>query len=131
MNRRVYVLMAWGVALAVTFGGGVAAQQGPIKIGLIVPLTGVFSANGRDVANGLAMALNQVGNKVAGREIQVLTEDEGTPAQALTKARKLVEFDRVDVLMGPLRADSGLALHDYIVEQKIPAIYLIVSADDI
>jgi len=132
MRRYLHVFVACAVVLTLLVPGGpVTAQQGPIKIGLIVPLTGVFAPNGRDMANGLAMALNQVGNKVAGREIQVLTEDEGTPGQALTKARKLVEFDRVDVLMGPLRADSGLAMRDYIVEQKIPAIYPIVSADDL
>ena len=131
MTRWRHLGAALGMTALLAVGGGAAAQQGPIKIGLIVPLTGVFAANGRDMANGLALALARVGDKAAGREIQVLTEDEGTPAQALTKARKLVELDRVDLLAGPLRADSGLALRDYIDQQKIPAMYLIVSADDI
>jgi branched-chain amino acid transport system substrate-binding protein len=133
MNRYLCVLVAWAAALTVGLhGGGVAAQQGPIKIGLIVPLTGVFSSNGRDMANGLALGLAQAGNKPAGREIQVLTEDEqGTPAVALTKARKLVELDKVDLLVGPLLASSGYALRDYIDEQKIPALYPVVSADDL
>ena len=132
MRQYLHGLVACAVVLALLApGAAISAQQGPIKIGLIVPLTGVFSANGRDAVNGLTLALAQAGNKVAGREIQIFTEDEGTPGQALTKARKFVELDRVDLLMGPLRADSGLALRDYIVEQKIPAIYPIVSADDI
>lgn len=132
MRQVLHVLVACVVALALLAPGPVGAQQGPIKIGLIVPLTGVFAPNGRDMADGLAMALNQVGNKAAGREIQVLIEDEqGTPAVALTKARKLVEFDKVDLLMGPLLASSGYALRDYIIQQKIPAIYPIVSADDL
>ena len=133
MNRYLSALAAWGAALAVLVGsGGAGAQQGPIKIGLIVPLTGVFSPNGRDMANGFALGLSQAGNKAGGREIQVLTEDEqGTPAVALTKARKLVELDKVDILVGPLLASSGYALRDYIDEQKIPALYPIVSADDL
>ena len=133
MSRYFCSLVALGMALALAVAGSeVSAQQGPIKIGLIIPLTGVFSPNGRDMANGLALALSQVGNKVAGREIQVLTEDDqGTPAQSLTKARKLVELDKVDLLMGPLTANSGYALRDYINEQKIPSIYPIVSADDL
>ncbi len=132
MRQVLHVLVACAVALALLAPGPVGAQQGPIKIGFIVPLTGVFAPNGRDMADGLAMALNQVGNKAAGREIQVVTEDEqGTPAVALTKARKLVEFDKVDLLMGPLLASSGYALRDYIIQQKIPAIYPIVSADDL
>lgn len=113
-------------------GSATFAQPGPIRIGLIVPLTGVFSPNGRDMVNGLSLALAQIDRKVAGREVQVLTEDDqGTPAQSLTKARKLVELDKVDMLMGPLTANSGYALRDYLDEQKIPAIYPIVSADDL
>src|SRR6266576_5453611 len=132
MARCLHLVAAVGMAaLLAVWGSAAAAQQGPIKIGLIVPLTGVFAANGRDMANGLALALARAGGKAAGREIQVLAEDEGTPSQALTKARKLVELDRVDLLAGPLRADSGLALRDYIDQQKIPAMYLIVSSDDI
>jgi branched-chain amino acid transport system substrate-binding protein len=50
---------------------------------------------------------------------------------ALTKARKIVELDKVDLLMGPLLASSGYALRDYIDEQKIPALYPVVSADDL
>jgi branched-chain amino acid transport system substrate-binding protein len=133
MSRYVYglVALAIGVALALA-GSETSAQQGPIKIGLIVPLTGVFASNGRDMVNGFALGLAQVGNKIAGREIQVITEDDqGTPAQSLSKARKLVELDKVDLLAGPLSANSGYALVDYIKEQKIPALYPVVSADDL
>src|SRR5438105_15423558 len=111
MVRCLHLVAAVGMAALLAFSGGAAAaQQGPIKVGLIVPLTGVFAANGRDMANGLALALARAGGKAAGREIQVLAEDEGTPAQALAKARQLVELDRGEMPAGPVRADSGLAL---------------------
>ena len=133
MRRDLFRLMACGMALALLAAGSPAgAQQGPIKIGLIVPLTGVFSPNGRDMVNGFTLALGQVGNKAAGRDIQVITEDDqGTPPQTLTKARKLVELDKVDLLVGPLAASSGYVLRDYVDEQKIPALYPVVSADDL
>jgi len=133
MRRDLFRLMACAMALALLAAGGPAdAQQGPIKIGLIVPLTGVFSPNGRDMANGFTLALGQVGNKAAGRDIQVITEDDqGTPPQTLTKARKLVELDKVDLLVGPLAASSGYVLRDYVDEQKIPALYPVVSSDDL
>jgi branched-chain amino acid transport system substrate-binding protein len=109
-----------------------ATESGSVKIGLIMPQTGTFSQNGRDVVNGLMLALSQVGNKAAGRQIKVLVEDDqGTPAQSLSKARKLVELDKVDVLMGPLTSNSGYALRDYLDENRIPAVYPIVSADDL
>src|SRR5437588_9884563 len=102
MGRCLRLVAAVGMAALLAFSGSPAAsQQGPIKVGLIVPLTGVFAANGRDMANGLALALARAGGKAAGREIQVLAEDEGTPAQALTKARKLGELGRGGVLAGP------------------------------
>ena len=133
MRRDLFRLMACAMALALLAAGGPAdAQQGPIKIGLIVPLTGVFSPNGRDMVNGFTLALGQVGNKAAGRDIQVITEDDqGTPPQTLTKARKLVELDKVDLLVGPLAASSGYVLRDYVDEQKIPALYPVVSSDDL
>ena len=133
MRRDLFRLMACAMALALLAAGGPAdAQQGPIKIGLIVPLTGVFSPNGRDMVNGFTLALGQVGNKAAGRDIQVITEDDqGTPPQTLTKARKLVELDKVDLLVGPLAASSGYVLRDYVEEQKIPALYPVVSSDDL
>jgi len=111
------VLVAVGAALVA--GPGAAAPRGPIKIGLIVPLTGVFAPNGRDMVNGLQLAFSQVGYRVAGRQIQVLTEDDqGVPAQTLTKARKLVELDKVDLIVGPLTANSGYALRDYIDSRR-------------
>jgi branched-chain amino acid transport system substrate-binding protein len=133
MRTRLPELIAALLAVALAVGGGpAAAQPAPIKIGLITTLTGRVAQNGRDMANGLALALDQIDHRASGREIRVIVEDDGgTPAGALTKAHKLVELDRVDLLMGPISANSGYALRDYINEQKIPAIYPIVSADDL
>lgn len=134
MRRRSFLgLLAAGFPAALAGGAGMAAaQQAPIKIGLIVTLTGRVAQNGRDLVNGLTLGLDQVNHRMAGREIQVVVEDDGgTPSGALTKARKLVELDRVDLLMGPISANSGYALRDYINEQKILAIYPVVASDDL
>ena len=133
MTRYLCALVAVAIMVALAASGSeVGAQQGPIKIGMIIPLTGVFASNGRDMQNGFTLALAQAGNKAAGREIQLIVEDDqGVPAQSLTKARKLVELDKVDMLAGPLTANSGYALVDYIKEQKIPALYPVVSSDDL
>jgi len=106
--------------------------RGPIHIGFIAPTTGVFAANGRDMINGFAMFWEEKGFTVAGRKVEIIDEDDsGTPSVTLTKARKLVELDRVHMLVGPLTANSGYAIRDYVHAQKIPTIYPIVSADDI
>jgi branched-chain amino acid transport system substrate-binding protein len=116
-------------------GWSVPAQsqvKGPIRIGLIAPTTGVFAANGRDMINGFTLFWDEKGFVVAGRKVEITEEDDaGTPAQTLTKARKLVELDKVHIVAGPLTANSGIAIRDYLHGQKIPTIYPIVSADDI
>lgn len=133
MRRHLLVLVIVGLAAALAGGAGMAATpQAAVKIGLIVSLTGRVAQNGRDMVNGLTLGLDQISHRAAGREIQVVVEDDGgMPAGALTKARKLVELDRVDLLMGPISANSGYAIRDYIDAQKIPAIYPVVSADDL
>ncbi len=69
---------------------------------------------------------------MAGRPVELIVEDTGgVPANALTKARKLLEGDHVHVLAGPLLASEGYAIRDYVTEQRVPALYPVVSADDI
>lgn len=126
MSLAVTGLLGWTGALAQP------PARPPVRIGFIVPLTGVFAANGRDMVNGLNLFWEEKGFTVAGRRVEIIVEDDaGVPAQTLTKARKLVEQDRVHMLFGPLSAATGLALWDYVHNAKIPTIYPIVSADDI
>ena len=108
------------------------AQSGPIKIGMLAPLTGPFAQIGKDMVNGAEMYLEEIGRQVGGRKIEMTVEDtEGTPATALNKSRKLVEQDKVHVLTGGLLANVGYALQPYIDGQKIPATYPVIAADDI
>ncbi|HLQ64351.1 MAG TPA: ABC transporter substrate-binding protein [bacterium] len=122
------------VLLGLVSAGGPAQSQGmgPIRIGFIAPQTGVFAANGRDMLNGFLMFWEERNNTAGGRKVEVVSEDDaGVPANTLTKARKLVEQDRVDMLVGPLTANSGLALRDFVDSGKVVTLYPIVSADDI
>src|SRR5262249_56365460 len=71
---------------------GNAAAQGPIKIGFISPLTGAIAAAGKDMYSGCELYWQESGWQMAGRKVEVVLEDnEGNPAIALTKLRKLVE----------------------------------------
>ncbi len=116
--------------LAIASGAGFA--EGPIKIGLLAPLTGPFAQIGKDMVAGSELYLDEIGRQVAGRRIEVIVGDtEGNPATALTKARKLVEQDRVHLLTGGLLASTGYALHPYVDAQKIPATYPVMASDDL
>ena len=132
MRRGVGAVVLSLAALVALAGGAAAEGERPIRIGLLVPLTGVFAQNGQDMRDGFTLFLDQVGNRLAGRPVQLVVEDtQGTPAVALTKARKLVEQDQVHLLMGPLSAAEGYALADYINQNHVVAIYPIVSSDDL
>lgn len=104
-----------------------AQAKGPIKIGGLFELTGVFSGNARESLDGTRMFFDEIGWKVAGRTIELLVEDtEGKPDVALTKARKLVERDGVHMLMGIVSSPVCLAVQGYAKEKMIP---VIISAD--
>ena len=64
----------------------------------------------------------QVVLMAGGRKIELIIDDtEAKPAVAMTKGRKLVEKDRVHVLIGGLMASTGYALKPYVDRKKIPA----------
>src|SRR5205823_4959033 len=111
---------------------GEAAAQGPIRIGFISPLSGAIAAAGKDMYSGCELYWQETGWQAGGRKLEVTLEDnEGLPAAALTKARKLVENDRVHMLAGVILSNVAYALVPYIEAQGIPTIYPINSADDL
>jgi len=108
------------------------AQKGPIKIGFMSSLTGPLSPNGKDMLNSFELFLEEQGGKLAGREVKLVTEDDaGNPATGLTKLRGMAEGQEIQILVGPLSAAVGYAIRDYIDTKKLPAIFPIVSGEDI
>ncbi len=100
-----------------------AAATGPVKIGILLPATGPLTVVGQDTIRGFELYLNKVGMKAGGREIVVIKEDsEGKPDVGLTKAKKLVERDGVNLILGPTNSATALAIRDYIHAQGIPLV---------
>lgn len=103
------------------------AQAPPIKVGLIMPASGPFTVNAQRITTGVRQFFETKGWQVAGRKIELLTEDDqGEPQTSLTKAQKLVERDRINALIGFLTTPSTYAARDYVTRQKMPT--LAVSA---
>lgn len=112
--------------------GQTVAPPTPFKLGLLIPLTGVFAAPGKFMQEGVELLLQESDNKFADRPVELVVADsQGNPQAALTQARKLVEQDKVDAIIGPLSAAEGNALVQYIDGQQIPTVYPIVSSDDL
>jgi branched-chain amino acid transport system substrate-binding protein len=130
MRTRAMLLL---VTLWILVAGRADAQgQGPIKIGFISPLTGAIAAAGKDMYSGCELYWQESGWQMGGRKVEVILEDdEGNPATALVKARKLVENDRVHMIAGVILSNVAYALVPYIEGQEIPTMYPINSADDL
>src|SRR5512138_950173 len=121
------------LSLILLFGMPLAeAQKGPIRVGFMSSLTGPLSPNGKDMLNSFELFLEEQGGKLGGREVKLIAEDDaGNPATGLTKLRGMVEGQGIQLLVGPLSAAVGYAIRDYIDGKKVPAIYPIVSGEDI
>ena len=128
---RIGALLA-AVLGVLTVMSPVGAQRPPIKIGFTTDLTGIAAQPAKDMVNGLTMYLDEIGNQMAGRKVELIVEDsQGTPNVALTTLRKLVEHDRVHMVAGVLFGHLGYALAPKIEEYKIPALFSVTAADDL
>jgi len=91
-----------------------AAMADSIKIGLLAPQEGVFTEPGNDGIRGFQMALNNYDHQINGKQIEwVLGPTDATPDTAVRQARRLIEQEEVDFIIGPLSGSEGLALRDY------------------
>lgn len=138
MDRRQFLKSTgYGLTLA-SAGVGLGtwnqalAQQGPIKVGLLAPLTGVVASGGREMVEGTQFFFDSIGNEVAGRKIELIIEDDASnPDTALQKARRLVEQNNVHWLIGNLLANTGLAVANYVKGTGTPYFIPIIAADDL
>jgi branched-chain amino acid transport system substrate-binding protein len=74
-----------------------------VKIGLITTLSGPAAAIGQQQRNGLQLALKQLGNKLGGRDVELLIQDdEVKPDVAVSKVKAFVDRDKVDFVVGPI-----------------------------
>ncbi len=117
------ILVSLSLLIALVFlaaGGAAAAEQQPIKVGLLLPYTGVNALAAKLTSDGAELSFDEIGRKAGGRTIQIIKEDtELNPTVGLTKVRRLVEDQKVNFIIGPLSSAVGLAIHDYIRKQKV------------
>ncbi len=89
------------------------AQTGPIRIGVVTPLSGTYAGIGQQVKWGLDLAAAQINaaGGVMGRKLELMYEDEeANPAVATQKAEKLFQVSKVDFLTGTVNSGSTLAV---------------------
>ena len=117
-------------------GGAAAAATGlipmtsfaadPIKVGLILPMSGPFASTGKQIEAAVKLYQKKYGDSVAGRKVQILLKDDGGVAPDVTKrlAQELVTRDRVNVLAGFGLTPLAFAAAPVATQSKTPMIVM-------
>lgn len=88
------------------------AQSDKVRVGFMLPYTGAFAPLGVAIENGFRMALGEQGGKLGGREVEFFkVDDESNPPKGVENATRLVQRDKVDVLIGTVHSGVQLGIH--------------------
>jgi branched-chain amino acid transport system substrate-binding protein len=115
--RQVLRLAAFTAVFGIVSHSALAQEK--LKIGLMVTLSGPAASLGQQVRDGFNLAIKDLGGKMAGREVEVVTvDDELKPDAAVTKVKGLLERDKVDFVVGPIFSNILQAIHKPVTDTK-------------
>ncbi|MGI8650780.1 MAG: ABC transporter substrate-binding protein, partial [Rubrobacter sp.] len=81
-------------------GSGGGGSEEPIKVGVLLPQSGVYAGLGEDITDGMNLYFDE-NQQLGGREVELVFEDtEADPQVGVQTARRLIESEQVDVLAG-------------------------------
>ncbi|GAC1332270.1 MAG: ABC transporter substrate-binding protein [Beijerinckiaceae bacterium] len=124
MLRRHVLWSLAGAALICGFAGTALAQD-VVKIGLILPMTGPSASTGREIDAAVKLYMQQNGDKVAGKKIEVILKDDTGQADITKRlAQELVVNDKVAVIAGFGLTPLALAAGPIATQAKVPAVIM-------
>ena len=129
ISRRRFMATSAGVALAANFPAPaiLAQSRAPLRLGNLNSFTGAIAYSAENNLNGMNLYFDSIGGSVAGRKVEIIREDDQfNPQIGLQKAKKLVESDKVDMLVGVQASNVALAVLNYAKQQK--AFYIVSGA---
>jgi branched-chain amino acid transport system substrate-binding protein len=101
-------------ATCILFATAAAQAAEPLKIGVTATLEGTYTVLGEDGMRGIEVAVREWNKEVAGRPLEIIVAStDASPDSAVRAVRKLVEQDKVDVVISPLSGSEGIAVRDY------------------
>ena len=127
-SRRHFLKTAGCLTASALLPGRLArAQSSKVKVGLMLPYTGTYAALGNAITNAFKLAVSQRGGKLGGRELEYFTvDDESDPSKAPENTNKLVQRDKVDVLIGTVH--SGVAMGMVKIARETGTLLIIPNA---
>src|SRR5690242_2362838 len=111
-----------------------AFSQNTIQIGVILPLTGSQAAFGEALKDGYLIAVDEINAKggVLGKKIELdFYDDQSKPDQAVQGVSKLVDQDRVPIILGSFSSESTKAMIPAIIQREVPLIIPAANADNV
>jgi branched-chain amino acid transport system substrate-binding protein len=125
-SLRNTLLSGW-MMIGLALSASVSAEE--LRIGFLAPMTGGGAQIGKDLVDGLQLYLDQHANKLGGADVKLIVEDEqGNPGMAVSKAKKLILNDNVQIVMGGWLASEAYALAPLSTAQK--TLYIASPAGD-
>jgi branched-chain amino acid transport system substrate-binding protein len=119
------LLAAGAVVLASAFASSGARAEDPVKIGLIVPMTGGQASTGKQIDNAVKLYMQQHGDTVAGKKIEVILKDDATlPDNTKRLAQELIVNDKVNVIAGFGITPAALAAAPLATQAKVPEVVM-------
>ncbi len=111
---------------------GASASEGPIKIGILYPLTGGYAVLGKRQLRGWELVFESVNYKVGGRPVEFIVEDtKADPSVGVTKVTKLIEKDHVHILGGVVSSAVAYAIRDIVDRSEVPLVITMANAGDL
>jgi branched-chain amino acid transport system substrate-binding protein len=118
MNKKLKLALA-----AVAIAGAAPAAMADVKIGFLATLSGPAADVGRDQVDGFSLALDQLSGKLGGVATSVIKEDDQQkPDVAMNALAKLIDRDKVDLIVGMTFANIMMSMQNRIASTDLPFI---------
>jgi branched-chain amino acid transport system substrate-binding protein len=125
IRTKLLLQAAAGVAIAGAVTLLPAQAQETVKIGLILPMTGGQASTGKQIDNAVKLYMQQKGDTVAGKKIEVILKDDGAvPDNTKRLAQELIVNDKVNFIAGFGVTPAALAAAPLATQAKIPEIVM-------
>jgi branched-chain amino acid transport system substrate-binding protein len=120
------VLRKYAAIVVASAAASNAISAEPLKVGLILPMSGTFSGYGKQIENGVRLYLQQNGDLIAGRKVELIVKDDTGAAPEISKrlAQELVVRDKVDILAGFAMTPAAFAVAPIATEAKKPMVVM-------
>ena len=131
MTHPCYQKISAAVCLVVLAQYAIAAE--PIKIGVVAPMSGVFSSYGKQMENGINVFLRENGDSVAGQKVTVIFKDNAGPNPEAAKrlAQELIINDKVDILAGFAFTPDAFAAAPVATQAKKPMFVMLAATSSV